>query len=111
MVLIWKKNKNELILEDYEQFYLEKCYGFDKLFIYFYINVDGMICYNVILFISENSLFDYYLKEFEKGFEFYLNGVLIMNKCVDFFLDYFSFVKGMVDFEDLFFNILCEILQ
>lgn len=111
MVLIWRKNKSELIDEDYEKFYVEKYYGFDKLFIYVYISVDGVVCYNVILFIFENMLFDYYFKEYEKGLELYFNGVLIMNKCVDLFLDYFSFVKGMVDFEDLLLNIFREMFQ
>ncbi len=111
MVPIWKKNKNELTSEDYEQFYSEKRYGFDKPLTHLHINVDGTIRYNAILFIPENSPFDYYSKEFEKGLELYSNGVLIMNKCADFLPDYFSFVKGMVDSEDLSLNISREILQ
>ncbi|KOP74600.1 chaperone protein HtpG [Bacillus sp. FJAT-21351] len=111
MVPIWKKNKNELTSEDYEQFYSEKRYGFDKPLTHLHINVDGMIRYNAILFIPENSPFDYYSKEFEKGLELYSNGVLIMNKCADLLPDYFSFVKGMVDSEDLSLNISREILQ
>ncbi|MGW5890071.1 molecular chaperone HtpG [Priestia megaterium] len=111
MVPIWKKNKNELTLEDYEQFYSEKRYGFDKPLTHLHINVDGTIRYNAILFIPENSPFDYYSKEFEKGLELYSNGVLIMNKCADLLPDYFSFVKGMVDSEDLSLNISREILQ
>lgn len=111
MVPIWKKNKNELTSEDYEQFYSEKRYGFDKPLTHLHINVDGTICYNAILFIPENSPFDYYSKEFEKGLELYSNGVLIMNKCADLLPDYFSFVKGMVDSEDLSLNISREILQ
>ncbi|MED3851595.1 molecular chaperone HtpG [Priestia megaterium] len=111
MVPIWKKNKNELTSEDYEQFYSEKRYGFDKPLTHLHINVDGTIRYNAILFIPENSPFDYYSKEFEKGLELYSNGVLIMNKCADLLPDYFSFVKGMVDSEDLSLNISREILQ
>ncbi|WP_243556798.1 molecular chaperone HtpG [Priestia megaterium] len=111
MVPIWKKNKNELTSEDYEQFYSEKRYGFDKPLTHLHINVDGAIRYNAILFIPENSPFDYYSKEFEKGLELYSNGVLIMNKCADLLPDYFSFVKGMVDSEDLSLNISREILQ
>lgn len=111
MVPIWKKNKNELTAEDYEQFYSEKRYGFDKPLTHLHINVDGTIRYNAILFIPENSPFDYYSKEFEKGLELYSNGVLIMNKCADLLPDYFSFVKGMVDSEDLSLNISREILQ
>lgn len=111
MVPIWKKNKNELTSEDYEQFYSEKRYGFDKPLTHLHINVDGTIRYNAILFIPENSPFDYYSKEFEKGLQLYSNGVLIMNKCADLLPDYFSFVKGMVDSEDLSLNISREILQ
>ncbi|ANF46279.1 molecular chaperone HtpG [Priestia megaterium] len=111
MVPIWKKNKNELTSEDYEQFYSKKRYGFDKPLTHLHINVDGTIRYNAILFIPENSPFDYYSKEFEKGLELYSNGVLIMNKCADLLPDYFSFVKGMVDSEDLSLNISREILQ
>ena len=111
MVPIWKKNKNELTSEDYEQFYSEKRYGFDKPLTHLHINVDGTIRYNAILFIPENIPFDYYSKEFEKGLELYSNGVLIMNKCADLLPDYFSFVKGMVDSEDLSLNISREILQ
>ncbi|MEB4886715.1 molecular chaperone HtpG [Priestia megaterium] len=111
MVPIWKKNKNELTSEDYEQFYSEKRYGFDKPLTHLHINVDGTIRYNAVFFIPENSPFDYYSKEFEKGLELYSNGVLIMNKCADLLPDYFSFVKGMVDSEDLSLNISREILQ
>lgn len=67
--------------------------------------------YNAILFIPENMPFDYYSKEYEKGLELYSNGVLIMNKCADLLPDHFSFVKGMVDSEDLSLNISREMLQ
>jgi molecular chaperone HtpG len=111
MVPIWRKNKNELTDEDYENFYAEKHYGFDKPLKHVHISVDGTIRYNAILYIPEKMPFDYYTKEFEKGLELYSNGVLIMNKCADLLPDYFSFVKGMVDSEDLSLNISREILQ
>ncbi|TWI59662.1 molecular chaperone HtpG [Halalkalibacter nanhaiisediminis] len=111
MVPIWRKNKSELTAEDYENFYNEKHYGFDKPLKHIHINVDGAVRYNAILFIPENIPFDYYSKEFEKGLELYSNGVLIMDKCADLLPDYFSFVKGMVDSEDLSLNISREILQ
>ena len=111
MVPIWKKNKSELMDEDYEQFYHEKHYGFDKPLKHIHINVDGTIRYNAILYIPENIPFDYYSKEFEKGLELYSNGVLIMEKCADLLPDHFSFVKGMVDSEDLSLNISREMLQ
>jgi molecular chaperone HtpG len=111
MVPIWRKNKNELTPDDYEKFYNEKHYGFDKPIKHIHISVDGTVRYNSILYIPEKMPFDYYSKEYEKGLELYSNGVLIMNKCADLLPDYFSFVKGMVDSEDLSLNISREILQ
>jgi molecular chaperone HtpG len=111
MVPIWRKNKSELTDEDYNNFYMEKRYGFDKPIKHIHISADGAVVYNAILFIPENTPFDYYTKEYEKGLELYSNGVLIMNKCADLLPDYFSFVKGMVDSEDLSLNISRELLQ
>ncbi|WP_010648678.1 molecular chaperone HtpG [Oceanobacillus massiliensis] len=111
MVPIWKKNKSELADEDYENFYNEKHYGYDKPLKHIHINVDGTIRYNAILFIPENAPYNYYTREYEKGLELYSNGVLIMDKCADLLPDYFSFVKGMVDSEDLSLNISREMLQ
>lgn len=111
MVPIWRKNKNELTTEDYENFYSEKRYGFDKPLKHIHISADGAVVYNAILYIPENTPFDYYTKEYEKGLELYSNGVLIMNKCAELLPDYFGFVKGMVDSEDLSLNISREMLQ
>ncbi|MEA3320782.1 MAG: molecular chaperone HtpG [Bacillota bacterium] len=111
MVPIWRKNKTELTDEDYEKFYHEKHYGFDKPLKHLHISVDGTIRYNSILYVPESIPFDYYSKEFEKGLELYSSGVLIMNKCADLLPDHFSFVKGLVDSEDLSLNISREMLQ
>ncbi|CAM3883109.1 molecular chaperone HtpG [Alkalicoccus chagannorensis] len=111
MVPIWRKDKSELTDEDYTNFYHEKHYGFDQPLKHIHINVDGTIRYSSILYIPETTPFDYYSKEFEKGLELYSSGVLIMEKCPDLLPDYFSFVKGMVDSEDLSLNISREILQ
>lgn len=111
MVPIWKKNKNELTPEDYENFYFEKHYGFDTPISHLHISTDGTVSYNAILFIPERMPFDFYTREYEKGLELYSNGVLIMNKCADLLPDYFSFIKGMVDSEDLTLNISREVLQ
>ncbi|WP_310551276.1 molecular chaperone HtpG [Paenibacillus glufosinatiresistens] len=111
MVPIWRKNKSELTDADYENFYQEKRYGFDKPLKHVHISADGAVVYNAILFIPESTPFDYYTKEYEKGLELYSNGVLIMSKCGDLLPDYFSFVKGMVDSEDLSLNISREMLQ
>ena len=111
MVPIWRKNKNELSKEDYENFYAEKHYGFDKPLKHIHISVDGAVSYNAILYIPEKMPFDFYTKEYAKGLELYSSGVLIMDKCSDLIPDYFGFVKGVVDSEDLSLNISREILQ
>lgn len=111
MVPIWRKNKNELKDEDYDNFYQEKHYGFDKPLKHIHISVDGAVNYNAILYIPENIPYDYYTKEYEKGLELYSNGVMIMNKCSELLPDYFGFVKGIVDSEDLSLNISREVLQ
>ncbi len=111
MVPIWRRNKSELTDEDYVNFYQEKRYGYDKPLKHIHVSADGAVSYNAILFIPENIPFDYYTKEYEKGLELYSSGVLIMNKCPELLPDYFSFVKGMVDSEDLSLNISREMLQ
>ena len=111
MVPIWKKNKSELKKDDYENFYAEKHYGFDKPVRYIHINAEGTVSYKAVLFIPERMPYDFYTKEYEKGLELYANGVLIMNKCAELLPDYFSFVKGLVDSEDLSLNISREMLQ
>ena len=111
MVPIWRKNKNELTQEDYNNFYNEKHYGFDTPLKHIHLSVDGTVSYNAILYIPENMPYDFYTKDYEKGLELYSNGVMIMNKCSDLLPDYFGFVKGIVDSEDLSLNISREILQ
>lgn len=111
MVPIWRKNKKELTDEDYDNFYAEKHYGFDKPLKHIHFSVDGAVSYNAILFIPEKTPYDFYTKEYEKGLELYSNGVMIMNKCSDLLPDYFGFVKGIVDSEDLSLNISREMLQ
>ena len=111
MIPIWRKNKNELTDEDYEKFYSEKHFGFEKPLKYIHMSVDGVIRYDAILYIPGETPYDFYTKEYEKGLELYSSGVLIMNKCADLLPDYFGFVKGIVDSEDLSLNISREMLQ
>lgn len=111
MVPIWRRNKNELKDEDYDNFYSEKRYGFDKPLKHIHISVDGVVSYNAILYIPEKTPYDFYTKEYEKGLELYSNGVMIMEKCPDLLPDYFGFVKGIVDSDDLSLNISREVLQ
>lgn len=111
MVPIWRKNKKELTDEDYKNFYAEKHFGFDKPLKWSHISIDGALRYDAILYIPSNVPFDYYTKEYEKGLELYSSGVLIMNKASELLPDYFSFVRGIVDSEDLSLNISREMLQ
>ena len=111
MVPIWRKNKSELSKEDYDNFYNEKHFGFDKPLKHIHLSVDGTVSYNAILYIPENMPYDFYTKDYEKGLELYSNGVMIMNKCSDLLPDYFGFVKGIVDSEDFSLNISREILH
>lgn len=110
-VPIWKKNKNELTEEDYDNFYAEKHFGFDKPLKSIHLSVDGLMKYDSILFIPKEVPYDLYSKEYEKGLELYSSGVLIMEKSPELLPDYFSFVKGIVDSEDLSLNISREMLQ
>lgn len=111
MVPIWRKNKNELKDEDYDNFYRDEHFGFDKPLSHVHISVDGLVSYNAILYIPEQTPYDYYTKEYKKGLQLYSNGVKIMDKCEDLLPDYFGFVKGIVDSQDLSLNISREILQ
>ncbi len=111
MIPLWRKNKSELKEEDYEQFYNEKHFGLDKPLKYIHTKAEGLVQYNVLLYIPEKASYDYYTPEYEKGLELYSNGVLIMKKCADLLPDCFSFVRGMVESDDLSLNISREMLQ
>ena len=111
MIPIWKKNKSEVSDADYENFYMDKFNDFDKPLKVITSAVEGMCSYKSLLFIPSHAPYDYYTQEYEKGLSLYANGVMIMEKCADLLPDYFSFVKGVVDSEDLSLNISREILQ
>ena len=111
MVPIWKKPKSEVSDEDYDNFYMDKFSDYDKPLKVISSSVEGMTSYKSLLFIPSHAPYDYYTQEYEKGLALYSNGVLIMEKCADLLPDYFSFVKGVVDSEDLSLNISRELLQ
>ncbi len=111
MTPLWKKNKNEITEEEYKHFYTEKFYDYNEPLKYTHVKNEGMPSYNALLYIPSKAPYDYYSKEYEKGLQLYSNGVLIMDKCADLLPDYFSFVKGLVDSEDLSLNISREMLQ
>lgn len=111
MVPIWRKNKSELKDEDYNSFYKEKFFDFTDPLIHIHTKAEGTATYNALLYIPSKAPYDYYSKEYEKGLQLYSSGVLIMDKCSDLLPDHFSFVKGLVDSEDLSLNISREMLQ
>ena len=111
MVPLWKRNKSEVTEEDYNRFYMDKFYDYEKPLRVIHSNVEGQCSYNALLFIPGKAPFDFYTKDYEKGLELYSNGVLIMEKCSDLLPDYFSFVKGLVDTPDVSLNISREMLQ
>jgi len=111
LVPIWKKNKNKIKDEEYDNFYMEKFSDYDKPEDIIHINAEGLVTYDGILFIPSHTPFDYYSKEYKKGLQLYSNGVLIMDKCEELLPDYFSFVKGVIDSPDLKLNISRETLQ
>lgn len=111
MVPLWRKDKDSITEEEYDNFYMDKFSDFDKPLKVITSSVEGMITYKSLLFIPSHAPADYYSQEYEKGLSLYTNGVMIMDKCADLLPDYFSFIKGVVDTEDLSLNISREMLQ
>ena len=111
MVPIWKKNKSDITDEDYNNFYMDKFSDFDNPIKVIHSSVEGMCSYKSLLFIPSHAPYDYFTQTYEKGLALYSNGVMIMEHCAELLPDYFSFVKGVVDSEDLSLNISREILQ
>ena len=109
---MWKKNKNELTDEDYDKFYADKFFDYNgKPLLHIHSRSEGAVTYNSLLYIPSKAPYDYYSKEYEKGLQLYASGVMIMDKCADLLPDHFSFVRGLIDSEDLSLNISREMLQ
>ena len=111
MVPLWKKNKKDITEEEYNNFYSSKFMDYEKPLKVIHNNVEGLVSYKSLLFIPSHAPFDYYYKDYKKGLELYTNGVLIMEKCEELLPDYYGFVKGVVDSDDLSLNISRETLQ
>ena len=111
MVPLWKKSKSEISDEDYNNFYKEKFFDYTDPAKVIHTDVEGIVSYTALLFIPGQAPFNYYTKDFEKGLQLYSSGVLIMDKCADLLPDHFSFVRGLVDSQDLSLNISREMLQ
>ena len=111
MIPIWKKDKKKIVNEEYNNFYMDKFYDYNEPLKVMHFNIEGNVNYNALLYIPSHAPYDYYSKEYEKGLQLYTNGVLIMDKCNMLIPDYYSFVKGVIDTEDIPLNISRETLQ
>ena len=111
MVPLWKKQKSEITKEEYDNFYMDQYQDYEEPLTTIHTKVDGTAQYTSLLFIPKHAPYDFYSKNYEKGLQLYSSGVMIMEKCADLLPDYFSFVKGLVDSEDLSLNISREMLQ
>ncbi len=111
MVPLWRKNRSELTDEDYNAFYTEKFFDYEAPLRVIHSSTEGAATYNALMFVPARAPHDYYSREFEKGLQLYASGVLIMDKCADLLPDCFSFMKGLVDSQDLSLNISREMLQ
>ncbi|MCI8553528.1 MAG: molecular chaperone HtpG [Clostridiales bacterium] len=111
MVPLWRRNKSELKPEDYHSFYKEKFFDYEDPARVIHSSTEGAATYNALLFIPSRAPYNYYTRDYEKGLQLYASGVLIMDKCADLLPDCFSFVRGLVDSQDLSLNISREMLQ
>ncbi len=111
MTPIWKKAKSEITDEEYNGFYKDKYYDYDEPLAHIHTRTEGTATYTALMYIPAKAPYDYYSKNYEKGLTLYSSGVMIMEKCADLLPDYFSFVRGLVDSEDLSLNISREMLQ
>ena len=111
MTPLWKKSKKDINNDEYDNFYMSKFYDYEKPLKVINYKAEGTYNYTSLLFIPSHAPFDLYSKDYKRGLELYSNGVLIMDKCEELIPDYYSFVKGLVDSEDLSLNISREILQ
>jgi molecular chaperone HtpG len=111
MTPIWKRGKNDVKDEEYNEFYKDKFSDYVDPMKVIHTSVEGVVSYDALLYIPAKAPFNYYTREYEKGLQLYSSGVMIMDKCADLLPDYFSFVRGLVDSQDLSLNISREMLQ
>ena len=111
MVPIWKRKKSDVTIEEYNQFYKDKFLDWEDPQKIITTSVEGLLSYNALLFIPSRVPYNFYAKDYKRGLQLYSSGVLIMDKCEDLLPDYFGFVHGLVDSQDLSLNISREMLQ
>jgi molecular chaperone HtpG len=108
---IWKTEKSKLTEENYNEFYKSTFHDWEDPMFHFHLKVQGSIEYTALLYIPKKAPMDFYSKDYKKGLQLYTKNVFIMDKCDELIPEYFSFVKGLVDCDDLSLNISREILQ
>ena len=111
LIPIWKKNQKDIKDEEYDTFYSDKFFDYEKPIRHIHTKAEGTLEFRSLIYIPSHMPYDYYTKEYEKGLQLYSNGVLIMEKCPDLVPDYLSFIKGVVDSSDLPLNISRETIQ
>ena len=111
MVPVWQKNKKDVTEEEYDSFYREKFYDFEKPLSVIHLSVEGAVTYKALLYIPAKAPYDFYTKDYKAGLQLYSSGVLIMENCADLLPEHFRFVRGVVDTQDLSLNISREMLQ
>ena len=111
MVPIWQRNKKDVTEEEYETFYREKFFDYNKPLSIMHINSEGSVSFKALLYIPGKAPFDFYTKDFKRGLQLYSAGVMIMENCEELLPEHFRFVRGIVDSQDLSLNISREMLQ
>ena len=111
MVPLWQRNKKDVTDEEYDAFYREKFFDYEKPICHLHLSVEGAVTYKALLYIPGRAPYDFYTKDYKKGLQLYSSGVLIMDNCEDLLPDHFRFVRGIVDSQDLSLNISREMLQ
>ena len=111
MVPLWKKNKKDVTDEELEKFYKDKFSDYEKPFTSLFLNVDGIVKYNALIFIPSHAPYNLYSENYEKGLDLYSKGIFVKEKCKELVPDYLKFVKGLVDSDDFDLNISREMLQ
>ena len=111
MVPLWQRNKKDVTDEEYDAFYREKFFDYEKPTCHLHLSVEGAVTYQALLYVPGRAPYDFYTKDYKKGLQLYSSGVLIMENCEDLLPDHFRFVRGIVDSQDLSLNISREMLQ
>lgn len=111
MIPIWQRNKKDVTDEEYESFYREKFYDYNKPLRTIHVSAEGTVSYKALMYVPSKAPYDFYTKDFKAGLQLYSSGVMIMENCEDLLPDYFRFVRGVVDSQDLSLNISREMLQ